>query len=220
MFASMYLGYQVAYGEIEQSVGDQQIQAARAIARNASLWKRSRLREVTSWAEHDIYAKAMEDSLLGKSARKAAQTRLARLLTDYPMYEAILLADRAGEPVALAAGDKGVYPLDLKADPAFAEAVAGHVATPRQVRVSPLSGRPTLVFFLPVGKDTGGVLVAALDLTAFGQDFLEPLGRTGSTEAFLVDQGGLVVLHSNADRALKLRIGEMGLGTEIGRAHV
>lgn len=216
LFATTYLGYQASRRAIADTVEDQQIQAAEGVVRNARLWMSSRVTEAASWAETDVYAKALEDSLLGKSARKAAQARLGRLLEENRTCEAVLLVDRTGEVLAGAsAGDSAGYRPDLAGNPTFTAALSGQ-ASFRHAAVSPVSGHPVSLLYFPLGKgdSPAGVLLVVVDLTAFAKDFLQPLGQNGSTEAFLVDRTGKIFLHSDPERALWTDVSELGLSAD------
>jgi methyl-accepting chemotaxis protein len=212
LFVTMFFGDRASYQAIEESVRDQQVQAARGVVRNADLWMQSRLREGRNWAENDLYAKALEDSLLGQSARRATQARLASLLNDYRMYEAILLVRPTGEAMALAARDTPDYRLDLTGDATLAK-VAETGSAAQSAALSPVSGRPISRLFFAIRKGTqiAGILIAVVDLTAFGKDFLEPLGQAGATDAFLVNETGGVVLRSRTEQVGEFNVKDLGL---------
>ncbi len=215
LFATTYLGDRASYQAIEETVRGQQIQTAEGIVRNAELWMQNRLREGENWAETDVYSKAMEDSLLGKTARKAAQARLEKLLSGFGMYEAILLVSSSGETVVAASPKNPEYPLDPTGDPAFAAALAGE-ASARHAIASPITGQPISLLYFPLrkGARSNGVLIAAVDLRAFGKDFLVPLARNGSTEAFIADREGRIFLNSDPGKDLKLKVADLGLSID------
>lgn len=211
-FVTVFLGDRASSAAIEESVRNQQIQAAQGVVRNADLWMQSRLQEGRSWAQNDLYAKALEDSLLGQSARKAAQGRLASVLNNYRMYEALLLVRPPGEVLATTARDTTDYRLDLAGDPELDKALT-EGSSVGQVTISPVSGRPVSRLYFAVGKGsaTVGVLIAVVDLTAFGKDFLTPLGETGSMAAFLLDQSGHAFLHSQVAQTRDIQTTDFGL---------
>ncbi len=210
LLVTTFIGYQKSKDAIETANSTQQMQAVDGIARNARFWIDSRVLEVGGWAQTGIFAKALEDSFLGKAARKAAAKQLNKILENYPFYDSIYLAKADGTVIA-AAPDEAAGAA-LTGDESFQQAAADGFAAAHAVK-HPVSGKPVSILYASVknAKGGSGVLVATVALTGFGKDFVTPAvsGETG--RAMVFGQDGQLILSSGEDAAFSFAVGELGI---------
>ncbi|MCB1763575.1 MAG: methyl-accepting chemotaxis protein [Gammaproteobacteria bacterium] len=195
------ISYNKSSKAIQSSVNAQQLQSAASTARNARLWMDNRNLEVNGWAETAIYQKALEDSFLGKTARKAASKRLEREKKNYPMYRSLLVVANSGEIVASSEATMSDAEEKLTKSSKFESAKQGEFSAEHAIPAIS-DGKPVSVFYAPIANAgaTAGVLIAVIDLNSFGSDFVTPLksGESGQVELFRQD--GVVFLNASADK--------------------
>lgn len=209
------LGYNASKNAIQTSVQRNLLQTSDSIARDAGLWMESRRLEVSSWSQDDVYRKAFEDSFLGKTARKGAERRLGKLQEDYRFYELLALFAPDRQVIA-ASGEKAETYLTPEVMQAFEASLAGDAASVHAIK-SPLSGRPVSLLFAPVanGSRIAGVLVAAVDLSAFAETYVNvvDLGTSGRVLVFQGD--GILALDSRGEPPFSKSAEQLGFSARF-----
>ena len=204
------IGYTKSKTAIEDVIRQQQLQAVDSIERNVRFWIDSRRLEVTGWAQSTIYQNALEDSFLGKTARKAAGQRLLQDKQTYQVYRFIAITNLAGEVLAGSDDTAETTITDLLKTNGFAMAKAGSFATNHAIKDN-TEGAPISVLYVPIKtkEQVAGVMIAVLDLNSFGSEFIVPLksGQTGQAQVFRKD--GALILTSNDTAAFTANIGEL-----------
>ena len=191
----------------------QVVQIADQTARSIDTWIRDRKLDISSWSQDKVFATAVQDSFLGKAARKGAGEKLEKLVKEYAFFDGVMLVDASGEVVA-AADPAVVGNLNVKERPYFQEAIKGKPAL-SDVITSKRTGKSVFTIASPVAGDGGsvaGIIYAAVDMGHFNRLHVDELkiGQTGF--AFLLSGNGVVLAHPDKNAIMKLDLKEHELG--------
>ena len=149
--------------------------------------------ELLLWSGEDVFRLALEDSYLGKSARKAAFDRILTRALNSP-FNVMFLANSKGE--VLVSSDSGTRStLDIGDRHYFQKALAGEFSTETVVD-SRTSGFPTLVLASPIKNSNGsniGVLVGAININGFAMSTFNGMQVSESGSATILGQDGTVL---------------------------
>ncbi|WP_051349741.1 cache domain-containing sensor histidine kinase [Megalodesulfovibrio gigas] len=192
-------------------------------------------RNLVQWSKEDIFSLALADTYLGRSARAAANTRLADRIRDRDIAR-IMLANATGDIIA--ASDPGIIGVISIADRGFfqrsltGETVVESLSKGRYVEY-PITIISTMV--APKEMDKPGVLYLVLDTSRFAQRLLDELRVGQSGGAVVLDpQTGIIITPSwatpgqfnpgphlaaldaiaNTGEVLRYRTGAAGMETE------
>ncbi|WP_051261904.1 ATP-binding protein [Desulfovibrio inopinatus] len=139
------------------------------------------------WSHEDVFKIALENSYLGRSARKAAEQRLAERAKGRNI-ERILLVSADGEVQASSVPEM-VGTLHLADRDYFKRSMAGET-TIASLAESRYSGRPVIIVSGPIVSNDGmviGVLLITLDTLGFAEKIIDDIhfGDTGG--AYFID---------------------------------
>ena len=176
-----FFSYTMAKDALRETVEKQVTQIVESTVKSMSFWVNDRRLDVSNWSKQKVYQSSVQDSFLGKAARKGATAELVRLKEEYGYYSDILLLDKAGNVIAASNPDLiGVEKLDSKNY--FQEAISGSFFV-SQVIQSNQTGRPIFAIASPVlkGESVKGVLCGFVDMDYFNSLFAGSvkLGKTG-----------------------------------------
>ena len=101
-------------------------QQTKAASTSLESWVNDRRLDIQSWSRDEVYARAMSNSIIGKSARVSANEKMKRLKADYGYYDDILLADKDGGIVATSAEGGASDKINIKDRDYFKAAIAGN----------------------------------------------------------------------------------------------
>lgn len=210
-----FFSYTMAKEALRETVEKEVTQIVESTVKSMSLWVNDRRLDVSNWSKQKVYQSAVQDSFLGKAARKGATAELARLKEEYAYYADILLLDKDGNVIAGSNTDLvGAEKLDGK--DYFIEALSGSLYV-SQVIQSKQSGRPVFAIASPVfkGEEVQGVLCGLIDMDYFNALFTGSvkLGETGY--AFMFNQKGLVVAHPDPKQILKTNMSSLEFGPQM-----
>lgn len=209
--------YTMAKNALQDALEQQVTQVADSTVVTISAWIKDRQLDVSNWSQQKVYQSAVEDSFLGKAARKGATDELTRLKEEYGYYSDLLLYDMVGNVIA------GSNPEMIGASIStgleyFKQAAAGHLFT-SQVFRDEATGKPVFAIAGPVykGQDgtVDGVLCGFVDMEKFNKIFIDnvKMGETGY--AFMFDESGLFVAHPDHDVALKVNLSSLDFGQAL-----
>jgi len=212
LLTTTLIGYTKSKAAVEEAIRQQQLQAVDSIERNVRFWFETHRLEVAGWAQSSIYQKALEDSFLGKTARKAASQRLLQEKQTYQVYRDIAITNLAGEVLAGSDDTTESAVTRLLKTHGFTEAKAGSYAAVHAIKDGS-DGDPVSVLYVPIKTEdqVAGVMIAVVDLDSFGSEFIDPLktGQTGQARVFRND--GALILASNDNPAFKGNISELNI---------
>ncbi len=195
----------VARGALEHDLNEQLASKATVFADFTSSWfTRERTREITGWSKQDVYSRALEDSFIGRSSRKAASENLAAQLDEYRHYSRLMLADPQGNVVAASAPELIENPAATDQE-CIAELATGQVAI-SDPKPDP-NGVASIGIAAPILKDDQivGLLVGVIDLNYFATAHVAPLSIGQNGYACLVRGDGSLIAGREMDGFLKDR---------------
>ncbi len=210
-----FFSYTMAKDALRDTVEQQVTRIVESTVKSMSLWVKDRRLDLNNWSKQKVYQSAVQDSFLGKAARKGATAELTRLKQEYAYYADILLLDKDGNVVS------GSNPSLVDADKLdgkdyFKEAMKGSTFISRIVS-SDQTGRPVFAIAAPVvAKDSvEGVLCGFVDMDHFNDLFVGSvkLGKTGY--AFMFNREGVVVAHPDPNQVLKTNMSSLDFGTQM-----
>ncbi len=214
MGISMLVAYISSTNAVEQTIKDQLSQIVASTAQSLTSWIEEAESDVISWSETPMYAAAMQDSFVGTSARSSASLELAKLQANYGCYDAINLANAAGDVVVSSAALGNTMNLADKVY--FQEALQGKLAV-SEVEKSDVSGKPVFMIAAPVKAEEAvvGVLIGVINLEHFNQKFIDPVkvGQTGY--AYVFKRDGVVIAHPQKEQILQLNVADYDFGKEL-----
>ncbi len=209
------VSYFMSKNALNEIMTSQVIQQAESTVKFVNAWIEDRKLAVVSWGEQKIYQSAVEDSFVGKAARKLANDQLAKLKQDYTGYEDIHLATITGEVVASSNPDV-IEKLNVSMRKYFQESLNGNVNV-SDVMESETSGNPVFMLSTPVkqAEEVIGVLFGVVDLNYFNAQFIDPIRVGTSGYAYMYMADGLVVAHPDPANILTLNIASYDWGTHM-----
>lgn len=213
MTAAAILSYVGTERALEKSSTEQIARIAESIQKNTDFWIRGITMNMTGWTRQKIYEKALEKSLVGKSARKSANILFQSLLTKY--CEAVSLANAKGEIVA--SSEPGtIGKLNVSGQVYFQESLKGKTFI-SEIKHSETSNRLVFVVSAPVWKEDFclGVLFGIFDVAYYAQELVYPIkvGETGYV--FMYQENGLVFAHPEKSEILKLNMNNFDFGQKL-----
>jgi methyl-accepting chemotaxis protein len=210
------ISYFRAKSALTEAATGQVVQIAEATVRSIDAWMRDRKLDIASWSQDKVFATAVQDSFVGKAARKGAGEKLEKLTKEYGYYDGIMLVDAAGEVIA-AADPAVVGSMNIKDRAYFQEAMKGKQAL-SDVIPSKRSGKFVFTIASPVAGEGGavaGVLYAAVDLERFNRLHVDDMKIGQSGFGFILSGDGVVLAHPDKAAVMKLDLKEHGVGRKM-----
>jgi len=208
MFTSTIISYWNASGALSDSAEETMNQIIAAIDRQLVAWVEDRELEIAVWSEADGFLSALDESFLGKAARKAAGPELARLRERYGFYEAIYLVDDQGDVIASSESSNELLPR-IENTSAFRNLMKGQGLV-SEVLASKKTGHPISIVASPLRSSPDepprGALCAVLDLGLFAERFLAPIRIGEAGYVFVADRQGIIVIHPDAEKVWTERL--------------
>ncbi len=212
---SAVVSYTKSKNTLTAAIETQMVQLADSTAKIIDSWVKDCRLDVVSWSRQKVYQTAVQDSFVGKAARKSANEQLAKLKEEYQYYENLILAGADGE-VLSAAETSVVGKVNTTDRQYFQEAMEGKVSI-SPVLTSKGTGNPIFVMAAPIKeKDTvTGVFISVIDVATFNQEFIDPIKIGQSGYAFMFDNGGRVLAHQDKTKILSVNVNEFDFGRKM-----
>ena len=200
---------------LEKAIDSQVEQIAHSTVEALSTWSRDRQLDVASWSNQKSIRTALQDSFVGKAARKSVNTMLAKLCKDYGYYEQIFVADATGDVIA--GSNAGVIGKVNLADRGYFQSAAKGTQEISPVILSKATGNPVFVIAVPVlaKEKVLGVLGGVVDVGAFSEKFISDIKVGQSGYAYIYDELGRVIAHPDKSNILKLNMKQFDFGREM-----
>ncbi|MDG5466701.1 methyl-accepting chemotaxis protein [Deltaproteobacteria bacterium IMCC39524] len=210
-----FFSYTMAKDALRETVEKQVTQIVESTVKSMSFWVKDRRLDVSNWSKQKVYQSSVQDSFLGKAARKGATAELVRLKEEYGYYSDILLLDKTGNVIA--ASSPALIDVEtLDGKNYFKEALSGNLFV-SQVFQSNQTARPIFAIASPVlkGEAVEGVLCGFVDMDYFNSLFAGSvkLGKTGY--AFMFNKDGVVVAHPDPQQILKTNMASLEFGPQM-----
>ncbi|MFH1983241.1 MAG: methyl-accepting chemotaxis protein [Pseudomonadota bacterium] len=215
MGLSSILSYTMSRSALTRTITGQLEQQAKSTTIYLGNWMRDRTLDIGTWSKDKTYRASVQDSFIGKAARKSASDQLAELKKLYPFYENICVATTTGDIVA-AADDVVVGKVNVKDRGYFTAALKGAPAI-SDVITSRGTGNAIIVTAEPIfEKETvSGVFFGVVNLTYFSNQFVAPIKVGDTGYAYIVNGKGMVIAHPDPALIMKLNISENDFGRRI-----
>ena len=189
-----FFSYSMSRDALQGALEGQVTQVADSTVDSMSSWVKDRRLDIGNWSQQKVYQSAVQDSFLGKAARKGANDELTRLKNEYGYYADLLLINKAGDLVAGSVADLTAVDSLAGAD-YFKQAIAGAFYV-SQVFKDTASGRAVFAIAVPVAKAGAaaaeGVLAGLIDLKTFNRIFVDSVKMGESGYSYMFDSSGLI----------------------------
>ncbi|MFP4477402.1 MAG: methyl-accepting chemotaxis protein [Desulfatibacillaceae bacterium] len=215
MTVAVVVSYVTSKNALEQEAIHEMTAYAQTASDNLEAWIERNEIDLSLWAGQDVYANAVPDTFVGRSAREEANKVLLELDETYGFYELVYLANLNGDLVA-ASNTRVIGNINVAKREYFQTAAKG---TPNISKVdrSLDTGNPFFALAHPVRVDdqTVGVLVSVVDLSRFTDTLLSRIqvGETG--HAFIYNGEGVVIAHPDKGRILEQNLSEEAYGSRF-----
>ena len=181
-----------------------------------SSWVTDLRSDLKTLSETATYADCLMNQGLGSEYYvEQANTKLATYRDRYKLYDSLVLVNAEGK--AIASSDPNlVGKLDIHDRSYFKSAIAGTEAISNTAK-SRATGNPIFVLAEPVtvyGK-IQGVLLGAIEMARFSEEFILPIKIGKEGYAYMTDKTGTVSAHPNSDIILNLNINDTEWGKQI-----
>jgi methyl-accepting chemotaxis protein len=212
---SAAISYLKSKSALTDAMEGQVNQLAQSTAKVMDSWIRDRKLDIDSWSHQKVYQTAVQDSFVGKAARKSADSQLAKLKEAYQYYENLFIANPSGE--ILASADSSVIgKVNVKDHNYFQQAMGNKFFISSALK-SKVSGNPIFVMASPIKKKDAiiGLFVGVIDIASFNKEFIDPIkvGQTGY--AYIYNTDGLILAHPDKSQILKLNMKEFDFGRRM-----
>ncbi|WP_243438245.1 PAS domain-containing sensor histidine kinase [Fundidesulfovibrio soli] len=219
VFLGMLLTTAISYFHTKQTAEDmavgQMTQALDSLNRDVSGKVQSLRGNLALWSQEDVFRLALSDTYLGRSARQAAEKRLAgRLVHAY--YDRAILARPDGLVVA-SSDPAGMASVKVLERDYFKRSLKNEVVTSTVLK-SYYTGKPVMVVSSPVqgqDKQAAGVLALVVDIGRISHEILDSIRIGKSGGAYLLDDANQLLgvpswsrsgqFHPGEEAARKLR---------------
>ena len=178
-------------------------------------WIRDRKRDVANWSEQSGFKTAIQDSFVGKAARKAADTQLKKMKEDYKYFETLNLANTVGEIVS-ASNEDVIGKINVSDRDYFKQAMKGKQYVSNVLK-SRATGNPVFFIASPIEEKGSivGIFFGVVDLAVFNKAFIDDIKVGENGYAYLYQPDGLVLAHPDKTNILKLNMNEFDFGKEM-----
>ncbi len=177
-------------------------------------WVNDRKLDIQTLSKFRIFQVALENSFMGKSARKSAGIQLKKNQEEHGFYVNIGIANRKGH--ILASSDEKIMSTNVEQEDYFQSALKGEVSI-SSLSLNRSSNATNFVVSAPIykRKEITGVIFAQIDLGYFTDRFMHTIriGQTGYL--YLIRADGLTIAHPNKSFIFKIDTTDYDFGREI-----
>ncbi|TKB08566.1 methyl-accepting chemotaxis protein [Desulforhopalus sp. IMCC35007] len=200
--------YSKAKTALEASVTSQLEESVAMVSKFLEAWLVERELNVKNWSKEKDVRTAFKTDFLGKASRKTLSLKLQDLRKDYKYFANIALADLDGN-IIVSDLDEQIDKVNISGDRYYKEAVQGNFVV-SEIGKGAMVNTPVFTMASPVHNDDKllGVIFAVLDLTAFNEEYIDPITVGQSGYAYMMNAEGLVLAHPD-----KTKVGQENFGT-------
>ncbi len=212
---SGYIGYYKSSRALRSSAYEQLSQLASSTVKFLDSWINDRKLDIETWSRQKLFATAVQDSFVGKAARKSANQEMARIKNQYKYYEDINVTDLDGNIVA-SSSPAIIGKVKVDARQYFQEAKTGKFSVSR-VLISKTSGNPVFMMATPIKNDEQiiGVFFGIIDMASFNATHIDVIKVGKSGYGYIYNEQGFVLAHPDQSNILKLNMKEFDFGRRM-----
>ena len=209
------VSYFSAENALVKSYNQQLRQISHSNSEFITAWIQDRKRDVTNWSEQKGFMTALQDTFVGKAARKSADVQLKKMKEDYKYFETLNIANPKGEIVSASVEDVigkiNVYDRDY-----FKEAMKGAQFV-SNVTKSRATGNPVFFIASPIEEkgNVTGIFFGVVDLSVFNKMFIDDIKVGENGYAYIYQPDGLVLAHPDKANILTLNMNEFDFGKDM-----
>ncbi len=201
---------------VQSSITEQLELLTNNIATQVASWINDLRADLTTLSEDAVYSDCLTNQgLAAEYFVEQANKKLATYQERYKLYDSLVLVNAEGK--AIASSDPNlVGKLDIHDRSYFKSAINGTEAISNTTK-SRATGKPIFVLAEPVkvfGK-IEGVLLGAIEMARFSEEFILPIKIGSEGYAYMTDKTGTVSAHPNPDIILNLNIKDTDWGKQI-----
>jgi len=216
MGISTTVSFYKSKGALEEAITGQINQQVVSTLKVMASWLRDRKLDISSWSQQSVFGIALEDSFVGKAARKSANLQLEKFKGDYKHYENLFIANASGDTVA--SSDKSLIGnLKVTDHEAFKQAMKGNIYVSDVMKSTTVEAPPVFVISTPImEKDIIiGAFMGVIEVNTFSQQFIDPIRVCDTGYAFIYDEGGSIIAHPDKSKILKIKMEEYDYGRNM-----
>lgn len=144
-------------------------------------------------------AVTFENNYIGRSARKLASRRLAELVTLYPIFQVIALANENGEYIACSI-EESVGTVAVSDRAYFQASIKGEISI-SDILTSKSTGESVFVVSIPFSGKKGekGVFLGAIRMEHFMKAYIDTIKIADTGYAYIINQNGVCIAHPNRE---------------------
>jgi len=212
-----FFSYTMAKDALRGALEQQVTQVADSTVASISDWIKDRRLDVGNWSQQKVYQSSVQDSFLGKAARKGATGELVRLKEEYGYYSDLILLDKNGNVIA--GSNPDMVGAETMADQEYFKQAAAGTLFVSQVFKDQAIGKAVFAIASPVSKGMDdaieGVLCGFIDMEQFNRIFIDSvkMGETGY--AYMFDNSGLFIAHPDREMAMKVNLASLDFGRAL-----
>ena len=209
--------YYQAETALSNAIKQQMSQTCSSVVQLLKAWVGDRMLDMGTWSRDHMYQNAVQDSFVGKAARKSADQALADLRQSYDYYDDISLTNAQGLVIA-SSNPKVRGKISVGDRDYFKQAMAGKVNM-SQVYRSRANGKTVFMVAAPVKVkgESAGALVGVVDLNSFASRFVDPIKIGNSGYVYLIQQDATIIAHPNKNHVMKTKITQYEWGRDLLR---
>ena len=209
------ISYFKAKASLKASITSEINQLIKSTSGHVSSWIQDRQLDIHTWSQIKVFRTAVQDSFVGKAARKSASLQLANLAKAYGYYENICVATSAGDLVA-ASIPTVVGKIRVTDRPYFIKAMEGK-ANISPVLSSKQTKNPVVVIATPIRVKASvvGVFFGVVDLSSFSKKYIAPIKIGKKGYAYMLDRKGNVIAHPDPKLIMNLNMNDLPFGHKI-----
>jgi methyl-accepting chemotaxis protein len=171
--------------------------------------------DVSNWSQQKIFQAAIQDSFVGKAARKSANEQLAIIKKDYKYYEYICLANATGD--IMAASDEALIgKFKVNDRDYFQKSIKGSVEV-TDIIENRVTGKPCFVISAPLleNQQATGIILAVVDFNSFSAQYVNPFKIGDDSYSYMFQNDGTIIAHPTASHILKSKMQDFEFGPDM-----
>ncbi len=218
LVAGTSLPIAISYFSSNQAVLNATVQNVQEIvginSKRLNSWIDDRKTDVQTLSKFKNFHVALQDTFIGKSARRTVSNQLSETQKKHNYYIHIGLADINGTVVA--SSNDELTDRNVKETDYFKSALANQLElTSLQLNETTRSTNFFVSVPINVNNEPTGVIFAQIDLGKYADDTISPLkiGETGYY--YLADSTGLILVYPAYDSIMKLQLNQYEFGKEM-----
>ena len=213
-----YTSYKMAGDGLTASIIHQLKQQIASTQIQFDSWITDRQLDFDNFSNQKVFQMSMQDSFIGKSARKSANVDLEQIAVKYGFYENMSLTDTNGNIIA-SSDTNMVGKINISDRAYFKDCITGK-SSASSVVLSKVSNNPVFVLASPLKVDGRviGTFFGSVKMFSLSDIFIDPVKLQGGGCIYMVDSEGIIIAHPDKKKIWNVKITDKDWGKEILKA--